>query len=188
MLGLLDAACALIELSLSKETEPHPSNAVDFWESFDKHLHPDDARQISQSGNRIYCCFDAIFTTIHRGQTLGVYSSELASGMYGLASNMFGNYKFCEMIVNQPSPAPFAASWCQDCVVQNGKPTYIHQVTGGELAWQPGTSWLLSCCCCTVGRGTHANSSAGILHELSICHHWKGASFGLDVDAGILEL
>lgn len=108
MLGLLDAACALIELQLSKEQDPHPSNGVESWQSFDTHLHPVDARQISQSGNRINCCFDAIFTTVHRGQMLGVYSSELASGMYELASNMFRSYKFCDMIVNQQSPAPFA--------------------------------------------------------------------------------
>ena len=111
MLGLLDAACALIELQLSKEQDPHPSNGVEPWQSFDTHLHPVDARQISQSGNRINCCFDAIFTTIHRGQMLGVYSSELASGMYELASNMFRSYKFCDMIVNQQSPAPFTVSW-----------------------------------------------------------------------------
>lgn len=110
LLGLLDAACALIEFTISKGSEPHPSNAVECWQRFDMHLHPDDAKQISQSGNRINCCFDAIFTTVHRGQMLGVYSSELASGMYELASNMFRGYKFCEMIVSQPSPAPFAVS------------------------------------------------------------------------------
>lgn len=114
MLGLLDAACALIELQLSKEQDPHPSNGVEPWQSFDTHLHPVDARQISQSGNRINCCFDAIFTTVHRGQMLGVYSSELASGMYELASNMFRSYKFCDMIVNQQSPAPFAVSRWKD--------------------------------------------------------------------------
>lgn len=113
LLGLLDAACALIDFTISKGSEPHPSNAVECWQRFDLHLHPDDAKQISQSGNRVNCCFDAIFTTVHRGQMLGVYSSELASGMYELASNMFRGYKFCEMIVSQPSPAPFAVSWSE---------------------------------------------------------------------------
>ncbi|CAK9024931.1 unnamed protein product, partial [Durusdinium trenchii] len=42
------------------------------------------------------------------GQMLNVYSAELASGMYQLASNMFAGYKFCEMILTQPNPAPFA--------------------------------------------------------------------------------
>lgn len=109
MLGLLDAACCLAEQALSIGRPPHPANSVEKWEPFDTHLHPDDAKQIRQSGHPVHCCFDAIFTTIHRGQMLNVYSAELASGMYQLASNMFAGYKFCEMILTQPNPAPFAA-------------------------------------------------------------------------------
>ncbi|CAK9024982.1 unnamed protein product [Durusdinium trenchii] len=108
MLGLLDAACCLAEQALSIGRPPHPANSVEKWEPFDTHLHPDDAKQIRQSGHPVHCCFDAIFTTIHRGQMLNVYSAELASGMYQLASNMFAGYKFCEMILTQPNPAPFA--------------------------------------------------------------------------------
>ena len=110
MLGLLDAACCLVEHSLSNGRDPHPANATKKWENFDKHLHPDDAKQVQKSAHPVHCCFDAIFTTIHRGQMLNVYSAELASGMYQQASNMFSAFKFCEMIVDQPNPAPFAAA------------------------------------------------------------------------------
>lgn len=108
MLGLLDAACALIEQSLSGGQEPHPSNTVENWESFETHLHPDDAKAIARTSHPVHFCFDGIFTTIHRGQMLGVYSNELASGMYERASNMLQGYKFCEMIITQPNPGPFA--------------------------------------------------------------------------------
>lgn len=41
-------------------------------------------------------CFDLLFTTIHRGQMLGVYSGELASGMFERTTSMLeGGMQHC---------------------------------------------------------------------------------------------
>jgi len=108
LLGLLDTVCAIIEWKLSNGQPPHPSNDVTVWEDIGAHLHPDDLEQLRKVRHPGLWCFDLLFTTIHRGQMLGVYSGELASGMFERTTSMLEGYQFCEMVQHQPNPAPFA--------------------------------------------------------------------------------
>ncbi|CAE7258079.1 unnamed protein product [Symbiodinium sp. KB8] len=107
LLGLLDAACASVEFKLSCGKPPHPANDSHVWEPMDAHLNPEDAAAIARAAHPVLWCFDSIFSTIHRGQMLGAYSAELASGMYERATAMLTAFRFCQMVLQQQSPAPF---------------------------------------------------------------------------------
>ena len=107
LLGLLDAACASVEFKLSCGKPPHPANDSHVWEPMDAHLNAEDAAAIARAAHPVLWCFDSIFSTIHRGQMLGAYSAELASGMYERATAMLTAFRFCQMVLQQQSPAPF---------------------------------------------------------------------------------
>ena len=107
LLGLLDAACASIEFKLSGGRPPHPVNHAYVWEPTNAHLSEADKVSFAKASHPVLWCFDTIFSTIHRGQTLGAYSPELASGMYERATAMLTGFRFCQMVLKQQSPAPF---------------------------------------------------------------------------------
>ena len=48
--------------------------------------------------------------------------------------------------------------------------------------------FVLSCSLFSLGTGTYAYDSAGLLHQLPIYHHWTGESCKFDVDAISLKL
>eukprot|EP00439_Symbiodinium_sp_Y106_P024398 s607_g2.t6 len=111
ILGLLDAACGVMEQQLAQGNEPHPANDLKEWEPVDAHLHELDKESLAKALDPTLCLFDLIFRRIHEGTgfCLGpVYSPELASSLYQRATDLLKSFRLCEMVVDQQSPAPFA--------------------------------------------------------------------------------
>lgn len=108
ILGLLDAACGVMEQQLAQGNEPHPANDLKEWEPVDAHLHELDKESLAKALDPTLCLFDLIFRRIHEGQMMQVYSPELASSLYQRATDLLKSFRLCEMVVDQQSPAPFA--------------------------------------------------------------------------------
>ncbi|CAE7598539.1 unnamed protein product [Symbiodinium natans] len=108
ILGLLDAACGVMESQLAQGLPPHPANELADWEPYHANLHPLDKDSFAKALNPTVCCFDLLFRRIHEGQVMQIYSPELASSLYDRATDLLKNFRLCEMVVEQQSPAPFA--------------------------------------------------------------------------------
>ncbi|OLP85584.1 Pentatricopeptide repeat-containing protein, chloroplastic [Symbiodinium microadriaticum] len=108
ILGLLDAACGVMEQQLAQGNEPHPANDWKDWEPVDAHLHQLDKESLAKASDPTICLFDLMFRRIHEGQMMQVYSPELASSLYDRATDLLKSFRLCEMVVDQQSPAPFA--------------------------------------------------------------------------------
>merc|ERR1712226_1156072 len=106
MVAVLDAFCWYADNLLMCGRNPHPANMPVHWSNVDL-LESPDREEILTATDPIHCCFKTVVAMIYSGQELGIYSGEMAGGMFDSARAMLEDYHACQLVVRQQTPAPF---------------------------------------------------------------------------------
>eukprot|EP00931_Biecheleriopsis_adriatica_P120198 TRINITY_DN95322_c0_g1_i1.p1 TRINITY_DN95322_c0_g1~~TRINITY_DN95322_c0_g1_i1.p1 ORF type:complete len:402 (-),score=48.03 TRINITY_DN95322_c0_g1_i1:60-1265(-) len=82
-------------------------------------LNPEDAANCAAAPDSVFWCMNAVASCIAEGQSLGQFSGEISSQMYSTLDALQSNFRTCQMIESQKSPAPFVVHmrsllllWC----------------------------------------------------------------------------